>query len=87
MAKKTELYSDSRNFNDECTLKYLFILPTLPNSKLMCLLCNECVSTVKEYNLKWQFTTKHGDLEFCTWKFRLLENQRLNHVISSGSST
>jgi len=29
-AKKTKLDSETRNFNDDWTLKYLFILPTLP---------------------------------------------------------
>jgi len=40
--KKTKLDSETPNFNDDCTL------PTLLNSKPMCLLCNECVSAVKE---------------------------------------
>ena len=36
-----------------------------PNSKPMCLLYNECVSAVKEYNLKRHFThKKHGDLGY-----------------------
>ena len=32
-AKKKILDSETRNSNDDCTLQYLFILPTLPNSK------------------------------------------------------
>jgi len=47
-AKKTKLDSETRNFNNDWALKYLFKLATLPNSKPMCLLCNECVSTAKE---------------------------------------
>ena len=46
-AKKLKLDYKTRNFIDDCTLKYLFVLPTLPNSKAMSLLCNECVSAVK----------------------------------------
>ena len=53
--KKTKLDSETRNFNDDCTL------PTLHNSKPTCRLCNECVLAVKEYNLKRHFTTKHED--------------------------
>jgi len=34
---------------------------TMSNLKPMRLLCNECVSVVKEYKLRWHFTTKHGD--------------------------
>jgi len=36
---QTKLDSETRNFNDDCILKYLFIiLPTLPNLKPKCLL-------------------------------------------------
>jgi len=69
-AKKTKLDSETRNFNDDCTLKCLFILLTLHNSKPMCLLWNECVLAVKEYNLMQHFTTKQG---FCTRKVWLLK--------------
>jgi len=58
-AIKPKLDSEARNFNDECRLKYSTYLPTLPNSKPMCLLWNKCVLAVKKYNLN--FTTKHGD--------------------------
>ena len=60
--KKQKLDYETHNFNDDCTLPNLH----RPNSKPMCLLCNECVSAVKEYNLKRHFTTKHGDF----WVFR-----------------
>ena len=61
LSKRTKLDSETRNFNDDWTLKYFIILPNLPNSKPMCVLCNECVSAMKEYNVKRNFTTKHGD--------------------------
>jgi len=35
-AKKKILDSETRNSNDDCTLQYLFILPTLPDSKPIC---------------------------------------------------
>src|SRR6218665_3184317 len=35
-AKKTTLDSETSNSNDDYTLQYLFILPTLPNSKPIC---------------------------------------------------
>jgi len=59
--KKTKLGCENRALNNDGTLKYLFISPNLPNSNPMCLLCNECVSAVKEYNVKRHFTTKHAD--------------------------
>ena len=83
-ANETKLDSETRNFNNVISTMLhveIFILQTLPSSKPMCLLCNECVSAVKEYDLKRHITTKHGDFEFHTWKVRLLENRRLNHVI------
>jgi len=43
----------------------LTYITNLPNSKTMCLLCNECVSAVKESNFKLHFITKHwGFLNF-----------------------
>ena len=60
VANKTKLESENRNFDKDWTLKYLFILSTEPNSKPMCLLCNECLLVLKEYNVKHRFTTKHG---------------------------
>ena len=65
-AKKNKILLDSEtcNFTDDWKMKYLFILPTPPNSKpAHYLLCNECVSAVQEYNLKQHLTTKHADFE------------------------
>jgi len=49
---RKKIDSETHNINDDRPLKYLFTykLPTLPNLKLMCLLCgpNECVSAVTE---------------------------------------
>lgn len=55
-SKNAKLECRNRVFNNDWTLNYLFISPT------MCLLCNECVSAVKEYNMKRHFTTKRADL-------------------------
>lgn len=45
-SKEAKLDCKNRVFNNDWTLKYLFISPTLPNSKPMCLICNECVSVL-----------------------------------------
>ena len=63
--KKTKLGCENHAFNNDWTMKYLFISLNLPNSNPMCLLCNECVSAVKEYNVKRHFTTKHSDFGKC----------------------
>lgn len=51
---------DNCRFNNEWTNKYSFIILTVPNAKPMCLLCNECVSVVKEHNMKRHFETKQA---------------------------
>ena len=56
LAKKTKLESETRHFNDDWTLKYLFILPTVavPNSKSIayyfCWIKNVC-RLWRNYNL------------------------------------
>ena len=47
----------------------IYITPTLPNSKPMCLPCNECVDIgSEEYNLELHFTAKHGDFGMSCWE-------------------
>jgi len=57
-AKKRKIGNECRVFNDEWTAKYCF---TNVGSKAVCLLCRECVSVFKEYNLKRHHQTKHLD--------------------------
>lgn len=57
-AKKRKIEEECRVFNDDWTVKYCF---TNVGSKAVCLLCRECVSVFKEYNLKRHHQTKHSE--------------------------
>lgn len=57
-AKKRKVEDECRAFNDEWTARYCF---ANVGSKAVCLLCRECVSVFKEYNLKRHHQTKHSD--------------------------
>ena len=50
--QKRQVDTENRRFNPAWTDKYLFILPPNPNAKPMCLICNECVAVLKDYNNK-----------------------------------
>uniref|UniRef100_A0A671WXQ4 DUF4371 domain-containing protein n=1 Tax=Sparus aurata TaxID=8175 RepID=A0A671WXQ4_SPAAU len=58
--KKRKIDSENRQFQSEWTDKYLFILPAVTSTKPVCLLCNECMSVMKEYNLKRHYKSNHG---------------------------
>jgi hypothetical protein len=83
VAKKTKLDSKTRNFNNDWTMKYLFILPNVPDLKPMCVLCTECVSAVKEYNMKRHFTTKHGDFGISYPEGSVVRKAKVESLITS----
>lgn len=56
--KKRKVDSENRLFNKEWTEKYLFIAAS---GKPVCLICNECLSVCKEYNLRRHFKTTHAN--------------------------
>ena len=53
------LQNENHRFNPACTDKYLFILPSHSNAKPMCLICNECVAVLKDYNVRRHHIEKH----------------------------
>lgn len=55
--RKRKVDAECRSFKDEWTQKYFFILF---KDKPLCLICNETVSVVKEFNIQRHFKTKHG---------------------------
>ena len=55
-AKKRKIEDECRVFNEDWTDKYFF---ANVRDKAVCLLCHECVSVFKEYNLKRHYQTKH----------------------------
>lgn len=56
---KRKIDNENRHFNPAWTDKYCFILPPTPNAKPMCLLCNDCVAVLKEYNVRRHDLEKH----------------------------
>ncbi|KAJ8363603.1 hypothetical protein SKAU_G00124340 [Synaphobranchus kaupii] len=58
--KKRKFDSENRQFNNEWTEKYLFIDVS---GKPVCLICNECLSVCKEYNLRRHFKTTHANFD------------------------
>ena len=58
--KKRKVDSENRQFNSEWTQKYLFVFAT---GKPVCLLCSECISVCKEYNLRRHFKTNHANFD------------------------
>ena len=57
--QKRQVDTENRRFNPAWTDKYLFILPPNPNAKPMCLICNECVAVLKDYNVRRHHIEKH----------------------------
>ncbi|CAN7948344.1 unnamed protein product [Ixodes pacificus] len=54
--KKRKVDTECRNFNQEWGVKYLFIQS---GEKAACLVCNETVAVLKEYNLRRHYETNH----------------------------
>ena len=58
--KQRKVDMENRQFKSEWTEKYLFVLPAVTSKKPVCLLCSDCISVMKEYNLKRHYVTNHG---------------------------
>lgn len=56
-SRKRKVDDECRSFKDEWTPKYFFILF---KDKPLCLICNETIAVIKEFNLQRHFKTKHG---------------------------
>ena len=56
MSQKRTIEHKHRVFNEEWNTQYFF---ANINNKAICLICQESVSVLKEYNIKRHFTTKH----------------------------
>ena len=57
LAKKRKIDGENRQFNDEWAFRYF--MDTF-NGKLVCLLCRESLSVMKEFNCKRHYETKHA---------------------------
>ena len=54
--QKRKYCNENRVFNEQWTMQYLFIES---NGKPLCLICQETISVVKEYNLKRHYKSRH----------------------------
>ena len=76
--KKRKLSNENRQFQEAWTYKYFFIENS--SKKIMCLICQSCISVSKEYNLQRHYATKHKNFEGITGELR---QQKLNHLLSN----
>ena len=60
---KRKIDCENRVFNEEWTDKYVFIMPSFVNAKPLCLICNESVSVLKEYNIRRHHESKHANFK------------------------
>ena len=56
-AKKQKIYDEGRVFNSKWCSKYL-VVPH--NQGIVCLICQDMIAAMKEYNVKCHNTTKHS---------------------------
>jgi len=82
MASKRKVDSENRQFKDEWTEKYAFILPPT-STKPMCLICQETVALVKSGNLKRHYETKHSYFEATFPQNSALRTTKINGMKSS----
>ncbi|GFR31129.1 general transcription factor II-I repeat domain-containing protein 2 [Trichonephila clavata] len=56
MEKKRKIDSECRKFKDQWNIQY-FVIEF--SNKALCLICNESIAVLKEYNIKRHYETKH----------------------------
>ena len=75
--KKRKVDSEHRAFNKDWMPKYFF---TEIDNKGVCLLCNQSVAVLKEYNISCHYATKHGNcgnnVSEAEWQTRATELDR-----------
>ncbi|UYV76589.1 EPM2AIP1, partial [Cordylochernes scorpioides] len=57
MEKKRKIDSECRKFEDQWNIQY-FVIES--SNKALCLICNESIAVLKEYNMKRHYETKHS---------------------------
>ena len=55
--KKRKMYDEGRVYNNEWCSKYLVVTH---NQGVVCLVCQNTIAVIKEYNVKRHFTTTHS---------------------------
>lgn len=56
MEKKRKIDSECRTFKDQWNIQY-FVIES--SKKALCLICNETIAVLNEYNIKRHYETKH----------------------------
>uniref|UniRef100_A0AAG5DQE7 SPIN-DOC-like zinc-finger domain-containing protein n=1 Tax=Anopheles atroparvus TaxID=41427 RepID=A0AAG5DQE7_ANOAO len=79
-SKKRKIGDECRQFQEEWRLKYFF---AKHGEKALCVICNEIVSVLKEYNLRRHYQTKHEE-KYRQWEGeeRSEKFSKLHHQIS-----
>ncbi|UYV82126.1 EPM2AIP1 [Cordylochernes scorpioides] len=57
MEKKRKIDGECRKFKDQWNIQY-FVIES--SNKALCLICNESIAVLKEYNMKRHYETKHS---------------------------
>lgn len=78
---KRKIDSECRVFNEKWSLDYFVIYS---GDKIICLICKESISVLKEYNIRRHYETKHkATFSKFTEKLRLDKLQSLQNNFSS----
>ena len=72
--KKRKVDAECRQFQEKWTEEFFFILH---NGKPICLMCNEPISVMKEFNIKRHYSTKHPTLHSLKGQIRKDKIQKL----------
>jgi hypothetical protein len=56
--KRRKVENENRNYQERWECEYLI---TNNNGKLQCLVCMKVLSVLKEFNLKWHYSSLHGE--------------------------
>ena len=70
-AKKRKINCEGRVFNSEWCTKY-FVIPH--NQGVICLVCQNIIAVIKEYNINCHYTTKH------TFQFKIVGQVRIDKI-------
>ncbi|KAL3890218.1 hypothetical protein ACJMK2_002509 [Sinanodonta woodiana] len=77
--RRRKIYDEYRQFQEEWSLKYFFIKS---GEKALCVICNETVAVMKEYNLRRHHQSKHQE-KYVQMEGKVRAENFLNYKINS----
>ena len=78
--RKRKIDNECRQFQDDWSLKYFFIKS---DEKALCVICNETVAVMKEYNLRRHHESKHREkYEQLKGKVRAVKFSKLKNQLT-----